>query len=156
MKASFIALAISAFCAASLHAQMGRTTDWWTYAGDAQRTGWDKGDQKFVKDEVKNFKLLWKMKLDAASKGPRTLGAPIILGNLIGSRGFKELAFVQSSSGDLWSIDSDLARPYWDKHFPATAADKKSSCGNFASVPNLACPGRFSFWSPAGNSTTAG
>ena len=145
MKALFLAAAVAAGSAAALQAQMGRTTDWWTYAGDAQRTGWERNDQKFVKDEVKNFQLLWKMKLNAAGKGPRRLASPIVLGNLIGSRGFKELAFFQSGNGDVWSIDADLARLYWEKHLPA---EKKSSCGPMAAVPSLPPPVVFRFNAP--------
>src|SRR5437016_5283406 len=97
--------------------QMGRTTDWWSYGGDAQRTGWEKGEQKFTKDEVKDFRLLWKRELDNRKNGAGSLAAPLILGNLIGSRGFKQLAFVAGNSGGLWAIDSDLDRIYWEKHF---------------------------------------
>ena len=71
-------------CACLGNAQMGRTTDWWSYGGDAQRTGWEKNEQKFIKEDVKDFQLLWKMKLENEQKGPRTLTAPVILGNLIG------------------------------------------------------------------------
>src|SRR3954468_10031412 len=82
----------------AVQAQLGQTTDWWSYAGDAQRTGWEKTDQKFTKADVPNFRLLWKMKVANNATGPRTLMPPVVAGNLIGSRGFKELAFVAGSS----------------------------------------------------------
>ncbi len=144
MKAFFFAVALAAGGAAFSYAQMGRTTDWWTYAGDAQRTGFEKNDQKFLKEDVKNFRQLWKMKLEGAKNGPGKLAAPVILGNLIGSRGFKELAFVQSASGGLWSIDADLARMYWEKQFPPPEANGQN-CGGSATVPNLPAPVVFRF-----------
>jgi hypothetical protein len=124
--------------------QMGRTTDWWSYAGDGQRTGWEKNEQKFTKDEVKDFRLLWKRKLDNRRKGVGALAPPLVLGNLIGSRGFKELAFVAGSSGNLWVMDADLDRMYWEKHF--TGAGNKSSCREErASMPTLSAPVTFRF-----------
>src|SRR6476619_7592778 len=129
------AAAVAALCflasACELHAQLGQTSDWWSYAGDAQRTGWEKTDQKFTKADVPDFRLLWKMKIPSAATGPRTVMAPLVLGNLIGSRGFKELAFVASSSGHLASIDADLARMYWEKDVeptPVKAGKGSSAC----------------------------
>lgn len=132
-------------CAGLGNAQMGRTTDWWSYGGDAQRTGWEKNDQKFTKEDVKNFQLLWNMELDNKQKGLRTLSAPVILGNLIGYRGFKELAFIAGSSDNIWVIDADLARMYWQKHFDTSAEASKSGnsygcSGGLAATPTLPAP----------------
>lgn len=135
-------------CACLGNAQMGRTTDWWSYGGDAQRTGWEKNDQKFTKEDVKDFKLLWKMKLDNQQKGLRTLSAPVILGNLIGYRGFKELAFIAGSSDNIWVIDADLARMYWQKHFDTSGEASKGAnsygcSGGLTAMPTLPAPVTF-------------
>jgi len=137
--------AILLSCACFGNAQMGRTTDWWSYGGDAQRTGWEKNDQKFTKEDVKNFKLLWKMKLENEQKGLRSLTAPVILGNLIGYRGFKELAFIAGSSDNIWVIDADLARLYWQKHFDTSseksrAASSYGCSGGLTAMPTLPAP----------------
>src|SRR4051812_40415490 len=108
-----VAFFLASACA--LHAQLGQTSDWWSYAGDAQRVGWEKTDQKFAKADVPNFRLLWKMKIASNAAGPRTLMAPVIVGNLIGSRGFKELAFVAGDSGQLARIAAGPAPMYWEK-----------------------------------------
>ena len=147
-------LATLAFCLASplaVWAQMGRTTDWWTFAADAQRSGWEKNEQRFTREDVKNFRSLWEMKLPFSKTGPRVISAPVILGNLIGSRGFKELAFLESAAGDLWSIDVDLAQKYWEVH-PDAAQLKglPASCSAFATVPNLPAPVVFRFTRPVG------
>ncbi len=142
----------------ALQAQMGETTDWWSYGGDAQRTGWEKTDQKFTKADVPSFRLLWKMRIANNASGPRTLMPPVILGNLIGSRGFKELAFVASSSGHLASIDADLARMYWEKDLgsaPAKASKGSSACSaGLTAMPTLAAPFVFRFGAPAAPSPT--
>ncbi len=150
-----LAAAVSFLASASvLHAQLGQTSDWWSYAGDAQRSGWEKTDQKFTKADVPNFRLLWKMKIANNATGPRTLMPPVIVGNLIGSRGFKELAFVASSSGHLASIDADLARMYWEKDLDSPAAKgskaTSSTCtGGLTATPTLAAPFVFRFGAPA-------
>jgi outer membrane protein assembly factor BamB len=131
---SIVAVLVTA-CAGAANAQMGRTTDWWTYGGDAQRSGWEKNEQKFTKNDVKDFQLLWRMKLENQQKGIGSLMPPLILGNLIGYRGFKELAFVAGSSDNLWAIDVDLAKMYWQKHFETSSSKARGS------RPSSACPG---------------
>lgn len=144
MRAYFLA-AVAVCSAATTHAQIGRLTDWWTYAGDAQRTGWEKNEQRFVRDDVKKFQLLWKMKLEGAGEGPRQLAPPLVLGTLIGSRGFKELAFVQGGTGELWSVDADLARLYWNK---PVHVGTKANCAAVAATPSLPPPVVFRFNAP--------
>lgn len=148
-------VAILLACAAAGNAQMGRTTDWWTYAGDAQRTGWEKNEQKFTRDDVPKFQLLWKMKLRNQQQGLRSLLPPVIVGNLIGSRGFKELAFVAGSSDSVWVIDADLAKMYWEKHFDTALlkphiGNLSGSCtGLLTAMPTLPAPITFRFRPPA-------
>ena len=50
--------ALTLGCAFPMYAQIGRTTDWWSFGGDAQRSGWEKNEARFTKDDVKNFQLL--------------------------------------------------------------------------------------------------
>ena len=95
-------------------AQIGRTLDWPTFANDPQRTGWEKSDARFTKDEVaKNFQLLFKMKTEG--KQSRSLMPPVIVGTLVGSRGFKELAFFAGADDSMMVVDADLSRIYWQR-----------------------------------------
>jgi hypothetical protein len=114
-------------CAGAAYAQFGRTIDWYTFAGDSQRTGWEKSDSKFTKDSVKDFKLVLKRKLEGTHKGKETLMPPVILGNLISHRGFKELAFVTGSAGDVWVVDSDLDKMFWQTHIDLPSGKSKSA-----------------------------
>src|ERR1700674_2365596 len=88
------------------YGQLGRSIDVWTYGGDAQRTGWVKTDGRFTKEEVKNFQLLYKVKLEEQPKGERSLTPPTMIGILISYRGFKELAFAGGSSDNFYAINS--------------------------------------------------
>ena len=68
----------------------GRPLDWPSYGGNAQRTGWEKSDSRITKDNVKEFQLVLKSKLDNQETGPHALTPPAIIGLLISYRGFKE------------------------------------------------------------------
>ena len=108
MKSRFAFLLLSVASAREILAQ-GRPIDWPVFAGDAQRTGWEKTDSRITRDNVKDFQLVLKQKLDKA----RSLSAPVVIGLLISYRGFKELAFVSGSSGSMWALDADLERVFW-------------------------------------------
>jgi len=133
MKPTLLAVLLTG----ALHAQMGRTLDWPTYGGDVQRTGWEKSDARFTKtDLAKSFQLLWKMQ----QKGARTLMAPVVLGTLIGYRGFKELAFFGGSDDALYVMDADMNRLYWQTKFvpPADQPKATATCpGGMTAMPTM-------------------
>ena len=80
MRNFSVAAVILLGCCCSMNAQLGRTSDWWSYGGDAQRTGWEKNEQKFTREEVSKFQLLWKRKLENGATGVRSLMAPVVVG----------------------------------------------------------------------------
>jgi outer membrane protein assembly factor BamB len=75
------------------------------------------------------------MKLENQPKGQRPLMPPLILGNLISYRGFKELAFVASNSDIVYAIDADLGKMFWQKHLEYASLDPP------AAASSVACPG---------------
>lgn len=119
-----------------LHGQ-ARGGEWTTTAGDAQRTSSVRADPRLTVDAVKDgeFKFLWKAKFDNGPRQLNSLTEPILLDRLIGYRGFKALAFVGGSADRLFSIDTDLARPYWttDVTYAAATGGQPPS--------SLECPG---------------
>ena len=118
--------------AAVASAQIGRSLDWSSYANDNQRTGWEKSSARFSKDTIpKEFQFLWKIK--PSGGGPHKLMPPMILGTLVGYRGFKELAFFGDANDAMYVYDADLDRPYWDKKFDYSAAKPKAG-------PTSTCP----------------
>jgi outer membrane protein assembly factor BamB len=125
-----------------------RPIDWPFYGGDAQRTGWEKGDSRITKDSVKDFQLVLKRKLDTKSKGPFSLTPPVIIGRLISYRGFKELAFIAGTSDNLWAIDADVDRIFWQKHLESSAEKPKAGksaaiCSGATATPALIPPINF-------------
>jgi outer membrane protein assembly factor BamB len=118
-----IALVIGAGVPAQLDAQ-AQGGEWTTTAGDAQRTAWVRVDARLTREAVQDgqFRFLWKMKFDNESRQWSSLTEPILLDRLIGYRGFKALGFVGGSADRLFSVDTDLGRPYWTTHLTYAAA----------------------------------
>ena len=126
MKTFLAVSSVALACASLANAQIGRTFDWHTAAGDALRSGWEKSDTKFTKETVKDFSLILKEQLQVEKKGSTYLLPPVVFGTLVGYRGFKELAFVANGSGDVWAIDVDLDRIYWQRHIDLPKVKSKS------------------------------
>jgi outer membrane protein assembly factor BamB len=108
--------------------------DWASQSGNAQRDGWAQGEAELVKGNIQALRLLYKTKLDNESVGPDALTSPIILGNLITYRGFKEMLFVGGSSDNVYSIDAALNQQLWKTHFDGQADAPKASATSV-------CPG---------------
>jgi hypothetical protein len=98
---------------------------WTTVGGDAQRTSSVRADAKIslASMQAPGFQFLWKRKLDT-----QPLTQPLLLPNIIAYKGFKALAFVGSASGNVYSIDYELNRIFWQQKLateskvPGTAA----------------------------------
>ena len=119
-------LIASLLAGAALYAQ---ALDWPTAGADPQRTGWEKSDPLITKEDVaKKFQMLWKIR----AKGSAGLMAPVIVGRLIGYRGFKELAFIGGLDDSLYVQDVDMNRLYWQTKFVPPLESV---------APTLACPG---------------
>jgi hypothetical protein len=111
--------------------------DWTTSQYDAQRTAWVRIDARLTKDAVAKgtFEFLWKAKFDNDARQLNSLTQPVLQDLLIGYRGFKTLAFIGGSADRVFSIDTDLARPYWTvnvNYAAATGGEPPST---------LECPG---------------
>jgi len=131
---------------ASLIVAQNREVNWPTYAGDAQRSGWQKTETRITKNTAKDLQLLWKLKLDVPSKSTRPVLPPVILGRLISYRGFKELAFVGTSADLVYAIDADLGKMFWQKHLEYASSDPQptgssASClGGLTAMPTMPTP----------------
>jgi outer membrane protein assembly factor BamB len=134
MKKLTVLLIVCVVCALMIHAQ-NRERNWPTYGGDAQRSGSAGADFRITKDTVKDFQLLWKMKLESQSRGMRPVLPPVILGRLISYRGFRELAFVATNADIVYAIDADLGKIFWQKHLEYSVAEPQSTASSWG------CPG---------------
>jgi hypothetical protein len=121
----FVCAGVLAAASAALLQAQGRGGGEWTTSGlDAQRSGWVRSDARLTKEAVQKgeFAFLWKMKFENANRQLNSLTPPVLLDRLIGYRGFKSLAFFGGSDDRVFSVDTDLARPYWTAVLNYTAA----------------------------------
>src|SRR5437764_400360 len=101
MRIQPVLIAISLGCASIWPA------DWITDGGDPQRTGWQRDETILTKENVKNLKPLWKLKLDNEPRELHSLFPPLIVGRINTSRGAKQMAIVAGVSDNLYAVDVD-------------------------------------------------
>jgi outer membrane protein assembly factor BamB len=120
--------------------------DWLTFAGDPQRTGWARGETILTPRNVKGLKLDWQLKLDNPPREMNALTVPVVMGQVITPRGFKELLYVAGSSDRVWAIDADTGKIFWSREFVIEANPKQKPgwlCPNsLNATPVIDKPGR--------------
>ena len=91
--------------------------DWPTFGANPQRTGWNKAEDTFTKDNVKSLALEWKIKLDNQARELNALTAPVVIEGVITPKGFKEYVLVAGASDTLAAVDADTGKLMWSKKF---------------------------------------
>jgi outer membrane protein assembly factor BamB len=94
--------------------------DWLTDGGNSQRTAWQKDERTFTTANVKDMKLLWKLKLDNQPKVMHSLFPPLIIGRLNMPGGPKQVAIEAGSSDNIYAIDVEKGEVLWTKHFQSS------------------------------------
>jgi hypothetical protein len=112
--------------------------DWPSEGGNPQRDGWSQGEKKLSKESIPQVRLIYTVKFDNRVAGPSDLTSPIVLSNIIGWKGFKELVFLGGSSDVVYSFDADLGKTYFE-----TPIGTKSGAGQMP-ASTVACPGGLS------------
>ncbi len=95
--------------------------DWPMPGGNPQRNGWAASERQITKLNVSTLKLLYKYQTDNRSRGSDSLTTPIISGNLITYRGFKEMLMFAGSANKVFSLDADLNQLIWESDLPFAA-----------------------------------
>ncbi len=93
--------------------------DWASSSGNPQRDGWQRAEFKLSRESAAkgDIKLLYSYKVDAKAQ---RMGTPVLLGNIIGWKGFKALLFVPGNS-DVYSVDFWTGKPYFKTHINSAA-----------------------------------
>ena len=91
---------------------------------DAQRTNWIRSDVRINHAAIADgsFKFLWKHTFPGEPRQLQSLTQPVLQDFLVGYVGFKSLAFFGGAGDMLYSIDTDLAKPYWTTPLTSMAA----------------------------------
>src|SRR5215475_2785104 len=110
--------------------------DWLTASGDVMRTGWQRDETIINTSNVKDIKLLWKIKLDNQPRQMHSLHPPLVIGSLSTSSGPKEVVIQAGVSDNLYAIDAVTGELLWKRHFDSSFQEKPG--GERSSV---LCPG---------------
>src|SRR5271168_892623 len=97
-------------------AQSTQAPEWPTGSFDQQRDAWQRNETKFTVDNVKNTRLLWKLKTDNQPMGMQSFREPIIVAGVNTASGAKTLAIVAGSSDDVYVVDVASGTLVWQKH----------------------------------------
>jgi outer membrane protein assembly factor BamB len=94
--------------------------DWLTDGGNSMRTAWQKDEKIFTLDNVKNTKLLWKLKLDNEPRQMHSLFPPLIVEKVNTPTGVRQIAIETGVSDNIYAIDVERGELIWKKHFVST------------------------------------
>jgi len=94
--------------------------DWLTDGGNSMRTAWQKDEKIFTLDNVKNTKLLWKLKLDNEPRQMHSLFPPLIVEKVNTPNGARQIAIETGVSDNIYAIDVEKGELIWKKHFVST------------------------------------
>ncbi len=118
--AGFAALGAAAVWTTTPGAQGQKKADWLADGGDPQRTAWQRNETILTKDNVKDMKLLWKLKLDNETRQMHSLFPPLIAGSVTTAAGPREIAVVAGVSDNVFGIDVEKGALLWSRHFDST------------------------------------
>ncbi len=96
--------------------------DWPTFGGDPQRSGWNKSEDTFTKDNVKGLSLEWKIKLENQNRELNSLTPPVVMEGVITPHGFKEYVIAGGASDTIFAVDADSGKLVWSKQFQVDKA----------------------------------
>src|SRR5712692_3172188 len=98
----------------------GQPADWLTDGGNSQRTAWQKDEKILTTANVKNMKLLWKIKLDNEPRQMHSLFPPLIIERVNTPGGPKQVLIEAGVSDNIYAIDVEKGEILWKKHFAST------------------------------------
>ena len=120
--------------ASGLHGSLAQSTqvpEWPTGSFDQQRDAWQRNETKFTVDNVKNTRLLWKLKTDNKPMGMQSFREPIIVAGVTTPTGAKTIAILAGSSDDVYAVDVSNGTLLWQKHLK-WSSDKPEEAGEGA------------------------
>ncbi len=109
--------------------------DWPMRSGGPQRNGWAKSESRITKSNIASLQLLYKYQAENLGGAQDALTSPIINGNLITYRGFKEMLIFSARSDKVFSVDADLNKLLWKSDFEYRAEKPQRQ------TATSACPG---------------
>lgn len=129
-------LAITSLSVLCLVPSFAFAADWLTDGGDTKRTNWQKDETTLTRSNVKDLKLLWKIKLDNKPRQMHSLLEPLVIGRVDTSSGPKQLVIQVGVSDNVYAIDAEKGELVWKRQFESTFKEAPGGRG-----PSVLCPG---------------
>jgi outer membrane protein assembly factor BamB len=101
----------------SLLSVVAGAADWLTDAGNPQRTNWQKDESILSKDNARNLKILWKVKLDNAPREMHSLLPVLIADKVPTASGLKEVVIAAGVSDNIYALDASSGAILWKTRF---------------------------------------
>ncbi len=133
-------------------AQGGKPADWLQDGGNSQRTAWQQAEKILSTANVKDMKLLWKIRLDNLPRQMHNLLPVLVVGRVNTSNGPKQIVIATGVTDNIYAIDADTGTLLWKHHFETTWALP----ANGGRGAGILCPGGITATPVAGLTDTPG
>ena len=130
--------------------------DYLTSGGGIERTGWLRDERIFTTANVKDIRLLWKIKLDAEPREMHQLFAPLVIERLAIGGVTKEVAIVAAAQSDLFALDVATGQVVWKTRLVTEVLPPSGTLcpGGQTALPTIVpgtSPGQYTIFAIAGD-----
>src|SRR5215510_6108707 len=87
--------------------------DWLTDGGNPQRTAWQKDEKALTLANIRNMKLLWKVKTDNVPREMHSMLPTLVVGRVTTNSGPKEIAVLTGVSDNIYGVDVEKGAILW-------------------------------------------
>ncbi len=136
----------------TLLAQGGKLADWLQDGHDSQRTAWQQEEKILSPANVKDMKLLWKLKLDNQPRQMHNLLPVLVVGRVTTSSGPKQIVIATGVTDNIYAIDADTGALLWKHHFETSWVPP----ANGGRGAGILCPGGITATPVVGATDTPG
>jgi outer membrane protein assembly factor BamB len=130
----------------------GAPADWLTDGGDNQRTGWQRNETLLNRNNVKNLKVLWKIKTGNQVRALHSLMPVLVIGRLSTADGPRQVGIVNGISDNLYGFDVEAGKIMWQRHW--TYTPPQATGGGPPAAAPVTDPAHLGFLRPGGSSDT--
>ncbi|MBM3798394.1 MAG: hypothetical protein FJW31_31150 [Acidobacteria bacterium] len=105
---------------ATAAAQDRKSRDWLTWGGDAERSGWHRGESAISRRNASSLELKWKLQVDREvpveiRSGNSMLSAPLVVEGVRTGRGTETLVYTLSAAHQLTAINAATGKISWQR-----------------------------------------